>query len=36
MVDSLDRDWWRSYGTDLARAFRQKTIVVRALAIEVI
>jgi len=34
MVDALDRDWWRSYGADLARAFRQKTIVVRAIAIE--
>ena len=21
-IDSLDRDWWRSYGADLARVFR--------------
>ena len=36
MVNSLDRDWWRSYGADLARAFRQKAVVVRALAVEML
>jgi hypothetical protein len=34
MVDTLERDWWRSYSAELARAFRQQTVVVRAIAIE--
>ena len=34
MVDTLDRDWWRAYRDQLARAFRQEELVVRALAIE--
>lgn len=34
MVDHLDRDWWRDQGRQLARAFRQEAVIVRAIAIE--
>jgi hypothetical protein len=34
MVDTLDRDWWRAYRDQLAQAFRQEELVVRALSIE--
>jgi hypothetical protein len=34
MVQALDADWWRGYARDLARAFGQQEIVVRAIAIE--
>ena len=34
MVGDLDRDWWRDYGRQLARAFRQESVVVRAIALE--
>ena len=36
MVDALDPVWWRSYAAELARAFRQETVVVRAIAIEML
>jgi hypothetical protein len=36
MVDALDRAWWQSYSAELARAFRQKTVVVRAIGIELL
>jgi len=34
MVEALDRAWWRAYARELARAFRQEDIVLRAIAIE--
>jgi hypothetical protein len=34
MVDALDREWWRRYSVELARAFRQAEVVVRAIPIE--
>src|SRR5512132_2990872 len=34
MVETLDRDWWRTYRDELAHTFRQKELVVRAIAIE--
>ena len=34
MTDTLDRDWWRDYRTELERRFRQGEVVVRALAFE--
>ena len=34
MVETLDRDWWRGYAHELARAFRQQEVVVRALPME--
>lgn len=34
MVESLDRAWWKRYGTDLASRFRQDDILVRALPCE--
>ena len=34
MVDQLDRDWWRKYCGQLARAFGQESLVVRAIPIE--
>ncbi|HYC04446.1 MAG TPA: hypothetical protein VED40_14215 [Azospirillaceae bacterium] len=34
MVEDLDRAWWATYRQDLARRFRQETILVRAQAVE--
>jgi len=31
MVEALDRAWWKRYGADVARRFRQDEILVRAL-----
>ncbi len=36
MVETLDRDWWSGYGAELARTFQQETIVLRAIAIELL
>jgi hypothetical protein len=36
MVEALDRAWWRTYSAELARMFKQETIVVRAIAIELL
>jgi hypothetical protein len=34
MTETLDRDWWRDYRTQLARRFRQQEIVMRASSFE--
>jgi len=34
MVEQLDHGWWREYCRQLARSFRQKSLVVRAIPIE--
>ena len=34
MSDVLDREWWRSYGRELAGRFQQEEMVVRALTFE--
>jgi len=34
LVEHLDRRWWKSYRRDLARAFDQEEILVRALPAE--
>jgi len=34
VTETFDRRWWRAYATTLARRFRQDTIHVRALAVE--
>ncbi|NMO17185.1 hypothetical protein HPC49_19865 [Pyxidicoccus fallax] len=34
MTDALDRAWWGHYRRELERRFRQKALVVRALAVE--
>jgi hypothetical protein len=36
MVDSLDRAWWSQYRSTLERVFRQKELIVRAQAIELL
>jgi hypothetical protein len=36
MVDALDHAWWRSYREDLAKRFRQKELVIRAQALEIL
>lgn len=36
MVAQLDRKWWRRYRDQLAREFRQETLVVRAIEILVV
>jgi hypothetical protein len=36
MVETLDREWWRNYRDELARAFRQEELVLRAIAIEML
>jgi hypothetical protein len=33
MVDTFDEGWWKHYQTDLEKRFRQREIIVRALAI---
>jgi len=30
MTESLDEGWWRSYGSELERDFRQDVIIIRA------
>lgn len=32
MVETLDRDWWAAYRTELEQVFRQDEILVRAIA----
>ena len=34
MTDTLERDWWSTYGQELARRFAQDELIVRALAFE--
>jgi hypothetical protein len=34
MTDQLDRQWWADYARELARRFRQQSVVVRALTFE--
>jgi hypothetical protein len=34
MTTDLDRDWWKEYGDDLARRFRQDQMIIRAMAVE--
>ena len=34
LTENLDRAWWRQYGVELARRFRQKEIHIRALPAE--
>jgi len=34
MVSELDRDWWKSYRSDLERRFKQDEVVIRAQAME--
>jgi hypothetical protein len=34
MAEELDRPWWRDYGAELERRFRQDEIVVRAREVE--
>jgi hypothetical protein len=36
MVETLDPKWWRKYRKDLERAFKQKSIVVRAQDIQLL
>ena len=36
VTDRFDRAWWRAYAADLALRFRQETIHVRALPIELL
>jgi hypothetical protein len=36
MVDSLDREWWRRYRQTLEQTFRQKELIVRSQAIELL
>ena len=36
MVEALDRAWWRAYRDAVTRTFRQDTLVVRAIAVEMI
>ena len=36
MVDTLDRAWWAAYRQELTARFRQKELVVRAQAIDVL
>ena len=36
MVDTLDRAWWQQYRAELERVFRQKELVVRAQAMELL
>ena len=35
LVDTLDREWWRRYGTELATLFGEEKIHIRFLAAEV-
>jgi hypothetical protein len=35
MVDTVDREWWAAYREELERAFRQKSVVLRATLIDV-
>jgi hypothetical protein len=34
MTDTLDRQWWSDYATELARRFQQEELVVRAMQFE--
>jgi hypothetical protein len=34
MIDTLERDWWSRYRTELARRFRQEELLVRASEVE--
>lgn len=34
MADTLDRAWWKEYGEELARRFKQQAMVVRAMQFE--
>ena len=34
MVETLEREWWSAYRTELERIFRQDEVIVRALACE--
>ena len=34
MAEELEREWWTSYGVDLARRFRQEEILIRATLVE--
>jgi hypothetical protein len=36
LVDTFDRDWWRSYALMLAVRFEQEEMHIRAMAVEVI
>jgi hypothetical protein len=36
MVESLDAQWWKTYRKTLERAFRQKSIIVRAQDIQLL
>ena len=31
MVEELDREWWRTYGTEVAQRFAQEELVIRAI-----
>lgn len=35
IVDTVDREWWARYREELERAFRQKSVVLRATLIDV-
>lgn len=34
MTEELDRAWWKQYGAELARRFRQEEMMMRAIAVE--
>ena len=34
MAEELDRAWWKRYGEELKRRFRQEEMMIRALAVE--
>ena len=34
MAETLDRAWWKAYGEDLAKRFRQEELVARAMEFE--
>jgi hypothetical protein len=36
VTERFDRSWWRAYAADLAKRFRQKTIHVRAMSIDLL
>ena len=35
MTETLDRDWWRRYSTELAARFHQEQVAVRAIVFDV-
>ena len=36
LVDAVDREWWRQYGTELATRFGEETIHIRFLPAEIL